>query len=183
MPPKEELPPRPQLRAPRSGDAFTLVELVAVMAVLTILTALAWPNFAAYRRQMTAVVCMGNMKNITTGLHGYLQDHGNVWPQGPAPNAGAAWEDFWLGALQPYGIGPKTWQCPGVATGSDPEAPRLHYTPTMFPPLVGIATSPKMTRQPWLIERGPGHGQGALICFQDGSIKSFDKVLAELGVR
>jgi len=170
-------------RRQRSRYGFTLVEIIAVVCILTILTALAWPNFQTYRQRITQVVCMGNMKSITTALHGYLQDHGNVWPQGPSPDSGAAWEGFWLGTLQPYGIDPKTWRCPGVATSSDPEAPQIHYTPTMFPPLAGIATSPKMTRQPWLIERGPGHGQGALICFQDGSIKSFDKVLAELGMR
>lgn len=121
------------------------------------------------------------MRNITTGLHAYLQDNNRQWPQGPTPDAGPAWENFWLGVLQPYGIGPKTWQCPGVATSSDPDATCIHYVPTMFPGVPGIAT--RWPTQPWLIERGEGHGQGALICFPDGSIKSFDKVLAEQGVR
>ena len=124
---------------------------------------------------------MANMKGITTSLHLYLQDHQDIWPQGPSPEAGVVWENFWLGALQPYGITGKTWQCPAVGTSSDQDAPRVHYTPTMFPPIPHIAS--KWTTHPWLIERGAGHGQGALICFPDGSIKSFDKVLAEAGVR
>jgi type II secretory pathway pseudopilin PulG len=161
--------------------AFTLLELIAVMIVLILLGMLAIPEFKNYRDKATAVQCMANMRNITVGLRGYLQDHGNVWPQGPPPDAGAAWEDFWLGCLRPYGITEKTWLCPAIGAGKQPDAPRVHYTPTMFPPVPGIAD--RWATHPWLIERGPGHGHGALICYPDGSVKAFDKVLAELGVR
>ena len=34
-----------------------------------------------------------------------------------------------------------------------------------------------------LIEMADAHGQGPLICFPDGSVKPFAKVLAEQGVR
>ena len=148
------------------------------MAILVVLTA---PNLDNFVRKAQEVRCIANMRSITVGLNGYLQDHGNVWPQGPTPAAGAPWEIFWLSVLQPYGINDKTWQCPAVAARMKQDASKVHYTPTMFPATPGIAN--RWATQPWLIERGAGHGQGALICFPDGSIKSFDKVLAEQGAR
>jgi len=165
----------------RKRLAFTLVELIAVLALLAILALLFAPNFKDYQRKAQEVRCMANMRNITIGLRGYLQDNQNVWPQGPPPDAGTAWENSWLRALQPYGITERTWQCPSITSRGKLDAPRVHYAPTMFPPVPGIAD--RWATHPWLIERGEGHGQGALICFPDGSIKSFDKVLAEQGVR
>jgi len=161
--------------------AFTILDSVAVLAIVAILVVLAVPNFGSYARKAQEARCMANMRNITVGLRAYLQDHGNVWPQGPPPDAGAAWENFWLAVLRPYGITEKTWQCPAIMARPQEDTPRVHYTPTLFPPLPGIAD--RWPTHPWLIERGEGHGNGALICFPDGSIKSFDKVLAEQGVR
>ena len=148
---------------------------------MAILVVFAVPNIGNFLRKAQEVRCMANMRSITVGLRWYLQDHGNVWPQGPPPDGGAAWENFWLGALQPYGITDKTWQCPAITARMKQDAPRVHYTPTMFPSVPGIAD--RWATQPWLIERGEGHGNGSLICFPDGSVKSFDKVLAEQGVR
>ncbi|MFM8887999.1 MAG: type II secretion system protein [Chthoniobacterales bacterium] len=165
----------------KTKSAFTLLEIIAVMAVLSVLTYLAIPNFKGIMLRAQAVRCQGNMRSITVGLHNYLPDNENIWPQGPSPDAGPAWEDFWLSVLQPYGITPATWRCPSIAMGADEDAPKVHYMPTMFPPVKGIAN--RWSTHPWLIERGSGHGQGALICFPDGSVKSFDKVLAELGAR
>lgn len=158
-----------------------MLDVIAVLIIIAILVVLAVPNVDNFVRKAQEVRCMANMRNITVGLRAYLQDHGNVWPQGPPPEAGPVWEDYWLGVLQPYGITDKTWQCPGIMARAEPDTPRVHYTPTMFPPLPGIAD--RWPTHPWLIERGEGHGHGALICFPDGSVKSFDKVLAELGAR
>lgn len=157
------------------------MDVVAVVAIIAILLVLAVPNFGNYLRKAQEVRCMANMRNINVGLRTYMQDHGNVWPQGPSPEAGAAWENFWLAVLQPYGITDKTWQCPAIVARSDPDTPRVHYTPTLFPAAPGIAD--RWPSHPWLIERGEGHGHGALVCFPDGTVKSFDKILAELGAR
>jgi hypothetical protein len=131
--------------------------------------------------------CIANMRAICLGLHAHLEEHKNVWPQGPHPTKTKEWEDFWLKVLAPYGVTPATWTCPSfdsqlaAATVPREERPKIYYTPTLFGPTPGIAT--RWSTQPWLIERGNAHGQGALICFPDGSIKSFNKVLAEMGVR
>lgn len=167
--------------ATRKLRGFTILDLIAVVSIIAILVAIAAPNLSDYLRKAQEVRCMANMRSITFGLRAYLQDHGNVWPQGPSPEAGRAWEDYWLGILRPYGITDKTWQCPSTLVSEEQDAPLVHYTPTLFPPVPGIAE--RWSAHPWLIERGEGHGHGALICFPDGSIKSFDKVLAELGAR
>ena len=51
----------------------------------------------------------------------------------------------------------------------------------MFTAEPGIAT--RWATQPWLIERASVHKHGPHICFPDGSVKSFNKVLAEQGLR
>ena len=130
---------------------------------------------------------MANMRSIHLGLSTYLNDNQDVWPQGPPPTADAAWSEFWIRTLQPQGIEAKTWQCPTIAglirtKGDSPfDAASIHYMPTMFVPTRGIAR--RWPTQPWLVERMDAHGNGALLCFTDGSIKSFNKVLAEQGLR
>ncbi len=151
------------------------------MALLAILAILTFPNIKSYLRRAGEVRCTGNMRAIAFALHAYLPDHGMVWPQGPTPEAEGAWENFWLNTLRPYGISPATWSCPTLAGEAGSAGSRMHYTPTLFPPTPGIAT--RWATHPWLIERANAHGNGALIGFPDGSIKSFDKVLAEIGVR
>lgn len=151
------------------------------MAIVVILAFLAAPNLKAVWSKIQEVRCTANMEGIARGLDSYLLDHQNVWPQGPPPEAGAVWEDFWLAALKPYGISATTWRCPGADTRFSPDTPRIHYTPTLFPPTPGIAR--RWVKHPWLMERGEGHGQGPLIYFQNSGVKSFDKVLAELGAR
>ena len=150
-------------------------------AILGVLLFVALPDIKTYLARAGEARCMANMRNITLGLHGYLQDNRQVWPQGPSPDADEAWENFWLGALRPYGVTESTWQCPTISRMSGAEGPRVHYIPTMFPATPNIAN--RWSTHPWLIERENAHGKGALIGFSDGPAKSFDKVLAELGVR
>lgn len=161
--------------------AFTLLELMAVVCILAIFAVIFVPDMSRLLERAGEARCAANMRNITVALHAYLPDHGQVWPQGPTPEAGAAWEDFWLATLEPYGINSSTWKCPTIASKSGADGSRVHYTPTMFPPTPNIAN--RWATQPWLLERANAHGHGALICFPDGSVKSFDKVLAELGVQ
>jgi len=167
--------------------AFTIVELLAVVFLLLILISLAVPHYPKLIAKVQEVRCMANMRTIHAGLAGYLVDHEAVWPQGPSPAEGQLWSRFWLETLETYDVSRSTWQCPTIrgmmaSMGvSAAEMPELHYVPTMFTDTKGIAY--RWATQPWLIERGDAHGRGALICFPDGSIKPFSKVLAEQGVR
>ena len=177
--------PRPPSRHRSAG--FTILEILAAAIILAILATFLVPGFRDFFLRAGEAGCMANMRSITVALHAYLHDHQNVWPQGPSLNDEAAWEEFWLQALKDYGITEKTWQCPAfnsslAANGVPPDKrAKVHYVPTMFPAEAGIAT--RWSTQPWLIERASVHKHGPHICFPDGSVKSFNKVLAETGVR
>lgn len=162
-----------------------MVEVLASIVIVLILAALLIPSFQGIRDRAGEAACIANMRSIAVGLRGYMQDNENVWPQGPSVNEERPWEEFWLKVLQPYQIGPDTWQCPTLtsALASVPKEnrPRLHYVPTMFGPKANDAN--RFSTHPWLMERSSVHGQGPLICFPDGSVKSFNKVLGEAGVR
>jgi len=171
----------------RRTSGFTLLEALAAAIILAILAVVLLPNARDLIFRAGEVGCIANMRAVTVALHAYLQDHQQVWPQGPSLNDEGPWEVFWLGVLKPYGIETKTWQCPafnsalaakGIPVG---ERPKIHYVPTIFPATPGIAT--RWATQPWLIERSSVHKNGPHICFPDGSVKSFNKVLAEQGVR
>jgi hypothetical protein len=136
---------------------------------------------------------MANMRAIHVGLLAYLNDNREVWPQGPAPTPDrmSAWAEFWIKTVEPYDVPAKTWQCPTLAGQfkrgelAPIDGGAIHYSPTMFDdqPNTAKRLSTYPLNQPWLIERANAHGQGALICFGDGSIKSFNQVLAEQGFR
>lgn len=166
--------------------AFTLLEVLAALLVLLILAALLVPSYRPMLARAQEVICASNMRSIRLALDHHLEDHARVWPQGPAPPE-PGWAPFWLRTLEPYEIKERTWQCPTIrafvdesAPGTDP-ALALHYVPTMFDPTPDIAH--RWSTQPWLIEKADAHGRGPLICFPDGSVKPFSKVLAEQGVR
>lgn len=173
--------------AARGSWAYTVLELIAVACIISILAILAYPNFGQYLSKAREVVCLGNMRSITSGLHAYLADHEAIWPQGPPKQDRQAWQAFWSRSLEAYGIGPKTWQCPEIfarlapMAREDNDIPLVHYTPTGFPPTKGIAY--RWATQPWLIEDANAHGKGSLIAFPDGSVKPLFKILAEQGQR
>ncbi len=189
----EEISPSPDFPRDRQNDSaalrpsflhgFTLLEVIAVLLILTILATLLVPNMERLVAAGQQVVCASHMRSIRLGLDSYLQDHKLVWPQGPAPQD-PGWAAFWLHTLRPYKIDQRTWECPvirGLARGIDDPELTLHYVPTMFDPTPNIAH--RWATQPWLIEIADAHGQGPLIAFPDGSVKSYSKVLAEQGVR
>ena len=165
--------------------AFTLLEVLAAIAILGILAALLIPNLSALTNSAREAQCMANMRTIHLGLATYLNDHSNIWPQGPSPAEEDLWSEFWLQTLKPYHVVAETWRCPSITAmiknrnGADAENPLLHYLPTIFDSQPGTAY--KWPTQPWLIERANAHGRGALICFPDGSVKPLSKVLAEQG--
>ncbi len=166
---------------------FSILEVLAVIAILMIIGILMIPNYNRLLAHAAQAKCMANMRSIHVGLGAYLNDHQDVWPQGPNPMEGTPWADFWIKTLVDQGVPQRTWECPAIhrMLGNPPKsiitASSIHYTPTMFDETPGIAR--RWPTQPWLIERADAHGNGALICFTDGSIKSFNKVLAEQGVR
>jgi len=168
----------------RYAGAFTLFEVIIVLTVVMILAVLIVPQYGTFVARAQETACMANMRSIHLGLSSYLNDHGDVWPQGPLPDDGAAlvYSDFWINTLAPYGIGEKVWLCPTAVSlmKNSPQMPRIHYSPTLFDATPGIAR--RWATQPWLVEMGNMHGKGAHICFPDGTVKPLRKVLAEQGL-
>ena len=173
--------PKRMAQPPRGASAFTLLEVLAVSLIVAILIVAMAPHIGNYLERAREVRCAANMRSIITALAIYLQDHDNIWPQAPPIEEEKMWEAFWIETLRPYDITARTWQCPSLwpQTGRNPEMPQVHYVPMVFTAEPGIAY--RWATQPWLIERAAGHGQGPLIGFPDGSIKSFNKILAEQG--
>jgi type II secretory pathway pseudopilin PulG len=169
------------------SGAFSLLEIIFVVAILAILAALLLPEYPKLLAKASQAKCMANLRALHVGLGVYLNDHENIWPQGPPPEAGAAWARFWIDTLEPLDVPARTWECPAIyrMLGNPPRDQitdsSIHYVPTMFDDLPGTAR--RWPTQPWLVERADAHGNGALLCFTDGSIKPFNKVLAELGYR
>jgi len=171
----------------QSNKAFTILEALAVISILLIISVLVMPNYNSWVAHAAQARCMANMRSIHIGLEVYLNDHQNIWPQGPSPLAGAPWAEFWIRTLERQDVPQRTWECPAMRTmmGKPPQGriteASIHYVPTMFDATPGVAR--RWPTQPWLVERADAHGNGALICFTDSSIKPFNKVLAEQGLR
>ncbi|MDX2080331.1 MAG: type II secretion system protein [Terrimicrobiaceae bacterium] len=162
----------------RSG--FTLVELIAVIGIIAVLVAMFFVVNRSLPARAEGPQCMANMRGIHTALAAYIQDRGQ-WPQEPEniEDNQHAMEDWWLAEMKPYGIGLESWQCPSVkrlVTSKRKDGrPKLHYTPSMFD--AHPSTPYRWSTQPWLIEIGNMHGQGAFICFPDGSIRPMDEIV------
>jgi len=60
---------------------FTLIELLVVIAIIAVLAALLLPALEAARRSAQKVACTGNLHQIGTAMHEYLNDD-YVFPQG-----------------------------------------------------------------------------------------------------
>ncbi len=167
--------------------AFTILEVLVAVLIIAILGAFVAPNYNSWLAKAAQARCMANMRSIHIGLGAYLNDHKDVWPQGPSLLEGKPWAEFWIRTLEPQGIAQKTWECPAIyrMLGNPPRdqitSESVHYLPTMFDDQPGTAR--RWPTQPWLVERADAHGSGALLCFTDGSIKPFNKVLAEMGYR
>lgn len=170
-----------------SAAGISLLEIVFVVAIIAVLAALAIPHYPEWLAKASQAKCMANMRSLHVGLGNYLNDHGDIWPQGPPPEEGTLWAEFWIKTLEQVGIPQSTWECPSIRgkLGNPPRKPitdaSIHYSPTMFDNLPGTAR--RWPGQPWLVERADAHGNGALLCFTDGSIKPFSKILAEHGIR
>lgn|GEM_PF-573507 len=178
---------REHRRGARNVWAFSLVELsiaIGIIAVLTTLVIVGWPKILA---SSETARCMENMRSLHISLNSYVQDIGH-WPQVPeeidvsSDQNDSEYEDWWLNELKNYGATEEVWRCPTIkrtVSNKKPNGrPKLTYTPTPFDN--SPFTPYRWSSQPWLVETGNMHGNGALLCFPDGSIKTIDDVVPSL---
>ena len=57
-----------------NGKKFTLIELLITIAIIAILAGILMPALNSARKKANAILCVGNLKQIGTGLSVYLAD-------------------------------------------------------------------------------------------------------------
>jgi len=126
------------MRSLRRQSGFTLIELLVVIAIIAILAAILFPVFAQAREAARATACRSNLKQLSTGIMMYVQDHDEMYPrsnQGAtaaecAAAPGGCWFPsliFWQQLAQSYVKNFGIMDCPSGARGevpaTDPKLP------------------------------------------------------------
>lgn len=147
------------------------------MVIVALLATLAMPLYGVLRMKAASAACMSNLRTISLGLHGYLQDHNMVWPQMPPEGieGETARSKWWEETLTPYGVGHKYWICPSDTIGmKDDEKPENFTSSYVLTQFDEIPDSAFRWSQPWAVERGGFHGGanvGPNMLMPDGTIR------------
>ena len=163
-------------------SGFTIVELVVVIGIMGVLATLVLTNYKGILMRVSKANCINNMRSLHVSFSSYVNDVG-YWPQIPQQLAAgeSEYEDWWISTMKPYTGSDKVWICPVLRAGrlSSPDGKlcRMHYIPTQFD--ANRISPTRWPRQPWLIEMGNAHGDGALVLFPDGSIQSLGQILGK----
>ena len=107
----------------RYGRGFTLIELLVVIAIIAILAAILFPVFAQAREKARQSMCGSNIKQLTTAVQAYMNDHDNVLmmsfitPLNPFTQGGAmnnSNTQIWTTLIMPYVKNDKIFLCPSL---------------------------------------------------------------------
>jgi prepilin-type N-terminal cleavage/methylation domain-containing protein len=166
------------------NTAFTLLELMTVLVIIAIMSVFSIQAFSYLIMRAQRVSCTNNLKNLYAAASSYVLDY-QSWPQiSTADVTGTAYAQGWINALAPYKIGQINWVCPSVQRLlNNPDLTqsgnvRIDYYSTPFDSNV---TSPsRYPTQPWFIENANVHGDGNLMIFANGQVKSLNETLADL---
>lgn len=162
---------------------FTILELLTVLVIIGILVTMLVPVFANLVDKADRGTCSGNLRSLYVAASAYIQDQGH-WPQISTKNLqGTSYALDWYQAFERYGIAPKSWVCPTVQRKlknpdlSKNASPRVDYFATPFSDEPRAAY--KYDTQPWFAERGDVHGDGNLLIFPDGRVRSLAEVIQQ----
>lgn len=166
---------------------MTLLELVTVLLIVAILAVLLLPLFGHLRSRAEFTSCTGNLKGLYVAASNYTTAAGH-WPQISTKNVGKPeYALAWYEALKPYGIGWSNWVCPSAQRHlknpdlTDPKKARIDYHATPFDK--NPTTPLKWANQPWFAENGNFHGDGPLMIFAGGEVKSLQQHLRDVGFK
>lgn len=80
---------------------FSLLEILVVLAIVVALAALLLPALRLAKQAASGIACLGNLRQLGTGLHGYAMDHAGVFPSREMPDAQGTTLD-WATWIAPY---------------------------------------------------------------------------------
>ena len=100
---------------------FTLIELLVVIAIIAILAAILFPVFAKAREKARQSSCINNMKQITTALTMFANDHEEQYPAAFFNQTafGGNTPQQWKAVLYPYLKTPAVFVCASDPYGSE----------------------------------------------------------------
>jgi prepilin-type N-terminal cleavage/methylation domain-containing protein len=166
------------------NSGFTLLEIMTVLVIIAIMSVFIIQAYSYLMMRAQGVSCTNNLKNLYAASSSYVMDN-QSWPQvSTADLTGTGYAQGWIDALAPYKIGKINWVCPTVQRLlnnpdlTQPENIRVDYFATPFDSNV---TSPsRYPTQPWFIENANVHGDGNLMIFANGQVKSLNETVADL---
>lgn len=162
---------------------FTLLELLTVIIIIVILTTMIIPVVRGVQSKAARMGCASNLKGLYIATSAYVVDH-QQWPQIAEKVSSDRYGEGWLRALQPYGISRINWRCPSVERQlgnplkRDPKDKRIDYFASPFGPQQRAPY--QWSTQPWFIERSDVHGNGNLMIFPDGKVKSLGEIVRKV---
>lgn len=109
-----------KLRGKKTGwQAFTLVEILAVVVILFFIFAMVLPAGSPNKRNVYNAVCLSQQRQNVIGFILWSSDHGNQFPWEVSTNADSTRESCEAGDVSPsfhlltnYSIPPKNFVCP-----------------------------------------------------------------------
>ncbi len=161
----------------RKTAGLSLLELLVTILIIGILIGVVAAVSSKFIKRAEKVKCISHMRTLHTAFLAYMQDKGH-WPQMPKDQewTESGFFKFWIISLEPYGVAQDTWLCPSdkLFMGYKKMEKKRKteyfgsYAPTPFDDAPG---TPLRWNQPWLMERGNLHGNGAHILMPDGSVQ------------
>lgn len=161
------------------NKGFTLIELIAVISILGILASLLFVGYQKNLNRFEKPACVSNLTALYRVLSTYQTDNDGRWPQLPANirMGSVEEEDFWISTFKDYDFHGKNWRCRTadrlMRSNSDAvRVPKIHYLPTLFDSDKN-RRSPIDWGHPWAVEIGDMHGDGNLMLFSNGKIRTY----------
>lgn len=150
-----------------------------------ILAVMAIGTYTSLQGKAERASCVNNLRGLYAATASYVDEQGQ-WPQISTKDVqNLEYAKAWIAALSRYGIGPTNWICKSVQFalhGQDyMKYPRVDYIAMPFGP--GARDAYRWANQPWFVERGDMHGDGNLMIFPNGQVRSLQEFRVEMAVQ